>query len=159
MILDELVALGGSAFNFANYNRFQKNLADGRPNEWHCGAGCRYLYVCEDGLVHWCSQQRGYPGIPLEQYGHEDLQREYRQVKTCAPLCTIGCVHRVAQIDELRQNPQAALSQWFPIACRDRPTRALGIKILKWAFVTNSHRDLFRGAATRVFGAGRHAER
>ena len=25
----------------------------------------RYLYVCEDGLVHWCSQQRGHPGIPL----------------------------------------------------------------------------------------------
>ena len=28
----------------------------------------RYLYVCEDGLVHYCSQQRGYPGIPLEEY-------------------------------------------------------------------------------------------
>jgi MoaA/NifB/PqqE/SkfB family radical SAM enzyme len=159
MILDELVALGGSAFNFANYNRFQKNLADGRPNDWHCGAGCRYLYVCEEGLVHWCSQQRGYPGIPLEQYGPEDLQREYRQVKRCAPLCTIGCVHRVAQIDELRRNPQAALSQWFPTARRERATRALGMKILMWAFVTNSHRNLFRDAATRVFGTSRHAER
>jgi len=23
--------------------------------------GARYLYICEDGLVHYCSQQRGYP--------------------------------------------------------------------------------------------------
>jgi hypothetical protein len=25
----------------------------------------RYLYICEDGLVHYCSQQRGTPGTPL----------------------------------------------------------------------------------------------
>ncbi len=31
-------------------------------------AGSRYLYVCEDGLVHYCSQQRGTPAIPLRQY-------------------------------------------------------------------------------------------
>ena len=54
-------------FDFANYNRFQNNLANGQPNDWQCRAGARYLYVCEDGLVHWCSQQRGHPGIPLEQ--------------------------------------------------------------------------------------------
>ena len=154
-ILDELVALGGSTFDFATYNRFQKNLANGRPNEWHCGAGCRYLYVCEDGLVHWCSQQRGYPGIPLEQYGPEDLQREYSRVKGCAPYCTVGCVHRVAQVDELRHDPQAVLSQWFPTAPDARTTEPVGVRILRWAFVTNSHRDLFRNAATRLFGAGR----
>ena len=34
----------------------------GKPNEWRCRAGARYLYICEDGLVHYCSQQRGYPG-------------------------------------------------------------------------------------------------
>jgi MoaA/NifB/PqqE/SkfB family radical SAM enzyme len=154
-ILDELVALGGSAFNFANYNRFQKNLADGRPNDWHCGAGCRYLYVCEDGLVHWCSQQRGYPGIPLEQYGPQDLQREYRQVKSCAPLCTIGCVHRVAQVDELREHPQAALSQWFPNEGGERRAHALGVRIVLWAFVTGSRRGFFRRSTMRVFSANR----
>src|SRR5262245_59936573 len=152
-ILDELVALGGSTFDFATYNRFQKNLAGGRPNDWHCGAGCRYLYVCEDGLVHWCSQQRGYPGIPLERYGEEDLRREFRQVKSCAPLCTVGCVHRVAQVDELREDPQAALVRWFPAASGDRAARPPGIRILTWAFVTSSRRDLFRGAAMRIFGA------
>ena len=34
----------------------------GKPNDWRCRAGARYLYICEDGLVHYCSQQRGYPG-------------------------------------------------------------------------------------------------
>jgi hypothetical protein len=29
----------------------------GKPNDWKCRAGGRYLYICEDGLVHYCSQQ------------------------------------------------------------------------------------------------------
>ncbi len=77
-VLERIVRLGSSVFDFANYNRFQKNLANGQPNDWHCRAGCRYLYICEDGLVHWCSQQRGMPGVPLERYGATDLRREYR---------------------------------------------------------------------------------
>jgi MoaA/NifB/PqqE/SkfB family radical SAM enzyme len=152
-ILDALVAMGGSMFDIATYNRFQKNLANGQPNDWHCGAGSRYLYVCEDGLVHWCSQQRGYPAIPLEEYGPEDLQREYRQVKRCTPYCTVGCVHRVAQVDELRQDPQTILAQWFPTRPGDRTTAPVPIRLLRWAFVTNPYRNLFRDAATRVFGA------
>ncbi len=75
-MLEKIVAAGTSVFDFANYNRFQKNLANGQPNDWHCTAGARYLYICEDGLVHWCSQQRGHPGIPLDQYGPEDLRRD-----------------------------------------------------------------------------------
>ena len=112
-VLEQVVAIGKSTFDFANYNRFQKSLAEGRTNDWHCAAGSRYLYICEDGLVHWCSQQRGYPGIPLERYGADDLRREYHQVKNCAPSCTVGCVHRVAQLDELRRDPETALAQWF----------------------------------------------
>lgn len=155
-ILEEMVEAGKSLFDYANYNRFQRNLANGEPNEWHCGAGARYLYICEDGLVHWCSQQRGHPGIPLEQYGPDDLQREYHQVKSCAPLCTVGCVHRVAQVDELRQNPQAALAQWFSSPVHgQRASLPIAIRVLTWAFVTNPRRDLFRNVAVRVFGAGR----
>ena len=147
-VLESLVTLGKSVFDFANYNRFQKNLANGRPNDWHCRAGCRYLYVCEDGLVHWCSQQRGHPGIPLERYGAEDLRREYDRVKSCAPLCTVGCVHRVAQVDELRHDPQAALAQWFPGAeSGERLELPAVVKVLRWAFVTGRQRALFREAA------------
>jgi MoaA/NifB/PqqE/SkfB family radical SAM enzyme len=159
LVLAEVVTAGESLFDFANYNRFQKNLANGRPNSWHCGAGCRYLYVCEDGLVHWCSQQRGHPGIPLEQYGCDDLRREYHRIKECAPLCTIGCVHRVAQVDELRQNPQRALTQWFSSADGETPpSLPVPVRILMWAFVTNPHRDLFRHLAAHVFGADRRVQ-
>jgi MoaA/NifB/PqqE/SkfB family radical SAM enzyme len=86
---------------------FQDNLAMGRPNEWACRAGSRYLYVDEDGIVSYCSQMRGAPGIPLADYGRADLQREYATKKACAPFCTINCVQRVAVIDNWR-SPQTA---------------------------------------------------
>src|SRR5712691_187492 len=70
---------------YSGIRNFQDNLADGKPNAWRCRAGARYLYVCEDGLVHYCSQQRGHPGIPLEKYTRGDLEREYHTVKRCAP--------------------------------------------------------------------------
>jgi hypothetical protein len=63
-------------------------------------------------LVHYCSQQRGYPGIPLEQYGVEDLKREFHTDKSCAPYCTIGCVHRASSLDRFR--PSALLSRRSP---------------------------------------------
>jgi MoaA/NifB/PqqE/SkfB family radical SAM enzyme len=158
-VLAEVVTAGRSLFDVANYNRFQKNLANGQPNSWHCGAGCRYLYVCEDGLVHWCSQQRGHPGIPLEQYGPDDLHREYHRVKGCAPFCTIGCVHRVAQVDELRQNPQTVLAQWFSGEGPGRPTELpLPVRFLLWTFVTNRRSDLFRHLAAQVLGTERRGE-
>ena len=84
-------------------NRFQDNLVDGKPNKWSCRAGARYLYICEDGLVHYCSQQRGYPGIPLAQYTPADIRREYDTKKACAPYCTIACVHQVATFDNKRK--------------------------------------------------------
>jgi MoaA/NifB/PqqE/SkfB family radical SAM enzyme len=151
-IVSEIAGLGESVFDVANYNLFQKNLANGQPNDWHCRAGCRYLYICEDGLVHWCSQQRGHPGVPLEHYGGDDLRREYHSVKSCAPLCTVGCVHRVAQVDDLRQNPQAALSQWFVAPAGGTSAMPPLVKMLMWTFVTNPHRDIFRNAAVRMFG-------
>jgi len=45
-------------YNSALYKRFYENLAQGRPNDWHCRAGSRYLYICEDGLVHYWSAAR-----------------------------------------------------------------------------------------------------
>ena len=88
--------------NYSRFNWFQKDIAYGRANEWRCRAGARYLYVCEDGLVHYCSQQRGYPGKPLEQYSLDDIRREYLTEKGCAPLCTVSCVHQVSYFDSWR---------------------------------------------------------
>ena len=112
-IVEEIVGLGESTSTSRATTASRRTSRAGEPNDWHCRAGARYLYVCEDGLVHWCSQQRGHPGIPLERYGQEDLEREYHARKSCAPFCTVGCVHRVAQVDELRANPLHTLSDWF----------------------------------------------
>ena len=71
---------------YSGIRSFQDNLVDGKPNEWRCRAGARYLYVCEEGLVHYCSQQRGYPGVPLESYTIADIRREFVTPKSCAPV-------------------------------------------------------------------------
>src|SRR5271155_58346 len=88
--------------SFTRVNAFQNNIALGRPNQWRCRAGARYLYICEDGLVHYCSQQRGYPGIPLEKYTVADIRREFQTEKSCAPHCTVSCVHQVSVVDGWR---------------------------------------------------------
>src|SRR5271156_4628624 len=60
--------------SYSRFNWFQDNIADGKPNDWRCRAGARYLYICENGLVHYCSQQRGYPGVPIAEYKRADVQ-------------------------------------------------------------------------------------
>jgi len=85
--------------HFARLNFFQDAIAQGKPNNWRCRAGARYMYICEDGLVHYCSQQRGYPAKPLDQYTREDIRREYLTEKSCAPYCTVSCVHYVSYFD------------------------------------------------------------
>jgi MoaA/NifB/PqqE/SkfB family radical SAM enzyme len=85
--------------SYAQLNFFQDNIAYGRENKWKCRAGARYLYICEDGLVHYCSQQRGYPAIPLERYTVEDIRREFITEKACAPKCTVACVHYTSYMD------------------------------------------------------------
>lgn len=88
--------------HFSRVNYFQENIANGQPSDWRCRAGSRYLYVCEDGLVHYCSQQRGFPAKPLEEYTIEDIRREYITQKSCAPFCTISCVHQISYFDFFR---------------------------------------------------------
>ncbi len=102
-IFEEIMSLGKRSYS--RFNHFQHNIASAKENDWRCRSGSRYLYVCEDGLVHWCSQQRGYPGVPLENYTPEDRRREYSTKKFCAPRCTISCVQQVAMIDNWR-SPQ-----------------------------------------------------
>jgi MoaA/NifB/PqqE/SkfB family radical SAM enzyme len=97
--------------SFTRINAFQDNIALGRPNQWRCRAGARYLYICENGLVHYCSQQRGYPGIPLENYNLHDIRREYLTEKGCAPHCTVSCVHQVSVLDSWRAPQHPAEGQ------------------------------------------------
>ncbi len=99
-IYDAVVAVGAGMYT--RIRGFQDNLLDGKPNDWKCRAGARYLYICENGLVHYCSQQRGYPGTPLAEYTRDDIAREFDTEKSCAPDCTIGCVHRSSVLDKWR---------------------------------------------------------
>jgi MoaA/NifB/PqqE/SkfB family radical SAM enzyme len=85
--------------NFTHLSQFQEAIAHGRANRWRCRAGARYVYVCEDGLVHYCSQQRGYPAKPLADYTLADIRREYVTQKNCAPHCTVSCAHYVSYFD------------------------------------------------------------
>ena len=88
--------------SYSRFNGFQEAIANGLPNDWRCRAGSRYLYVDENGIVSYCSQQRGYPGIPVADYTTADLKREFLTEKSCAPNCTISCVHQVSYIDHWR---------------------------------------------------------
>jgi MoaA/NifB/PqqE/SkfB family radical SAM enzyme len=102
-IFEEIMTLGKRSYS--RFNQFQHNVARGREHDWKCRAGSRYLYICEDGLVHWCSQQRGYPGIPLTNYTPEMRHREYLTHKGCASRCTVSCVQQVGILDNWR-SPQ-----------------------------------------------------
>ena len=132
-------------FSFAHFDHFQENIGRGLPNDWHCRAGGRFLYVCEDGLVHYCSQQRGRPAIPLDQYTVEDIRREAARPKACAPLCTISCVHQTAMLDEFREHPRETLT-----GILDR-RRALdphfrspaAVSVLSWLFLDERRRRVF----------------
>jgi hypothetical protein len=139
----------GPFYSVQNQNDFQRNLAHGRRNVWHCGGGGRYLYVCEDGLVHWCSQQRGHPGIPLADYTTADVEREAGTEKSCAPLCTVSCVHRVALLDRLRARPLETLDEMLP----PDGSAPLSVRTLRWMFLTSRHRDRFRSLAARLLGS------
>ena len=156
-VVEEIENLSKPLFSIARHNPFQKNLVRGLPNAWHCRAGSRYLYICEDGLVHYCSQQRGHPAIPLSQYTRDDLDRESQTVKRCAPYCTISCVHRVAMLDSLRENPRAALQQLFPPQSEGavQGRFPVPIRILTAIFLPSSaggNRRFFRKTASRILG-------
>jgi hypothetical protein len=94
--------------------RFQDNLVRGRPNEWSCRAGARYLYVDEHGITHYCAQQRGKPGIPIEDYSRDDIRREYQARKPCAAYCTVASAQQIAIADSWRspQTSEATIVAW-----------------------------------------------
>ena len=99
-VFREIKGLGKKGYS--RWNWFQNDLVEGKEHQWRCRAGARYLYICEEGLVHWCSQQRGTPGTPLADYTMNDFDREYITEKWCAPNCTIQCVHQVGLLDSWR---------------------------------------------------------
>ncbi len=153
---ERIFGLKKGLFSFSHFDAFQKNIVRGLPNQWHCPAGGRFLYICEDGLVHYCSQQRGHPGIPLADYTREDLIREGTKPKGCAPFCTISCVHQTAMLDDFRTRPKETLAGILDRARERDPNwrPPVAVKALEYLFVRKSKlRDAFANAALRILGA------
>jgi hypothetical protein len=144
----------GGVFWFAQYDSFQENLIRGEQNDWHCTAGGRFLYICEDGLVSYCSQRRGEPGIPLEQYTTQMVVKEAAAKKPCAPLCSINCVQQVAYMDSIRNNPKRAIEQIIEQRRKFDPNfrPPLGLRLLNSMFVEGKGTYLWTKAAILAFG-------
>jgi MoaA/NifB/PqqE/SkfB family radical SAM enzyme len=159
-VYDRISELGGGLFTFSHFDAFQRNVIRGLPNNWHCRAGGRFLYICEEGLVHYCSQQRGRPGIPLAQYTREDVVREAAKPKGCAPFCTISCVHQTAMLDEFRERPHEALSGIIERRREKDPNwqTPASVRLLEWMFLSDKNRrDRIGAIALRVLGVKRPA--
>ena len=155
--IEDIERFSKPLFSFASHNPWRQNLALGLPNNWHCGAGGRHVYICEDGRVHYCMAQRGYPAIPLAQYTQEDIKRESKAVKSCAPYCTIFCIQRVALLDRLRENPRQALQPLFasPSADVAHSSLPLPVRFLSALFAPSHARHsgrFFRKTALRILG-------
>ena len=71
-------------------------------SDWKCRAGARYLYIDEHGIVSYCSQRRGEPGIPILEYTAEDTRSYFTERKGCEEQCTVACVRRASSFDTLR---------------------------------------------------------
>jgi len=71
-------------------------------SDWKCRAGARYLYIDESGVVSYCSQRRGEPGIPILEYSRDDMRQFFTERKGCEEGCTVACVRRASSLDGLR---------------------------------------------------------
>jgi len=93
-------ALHGKS-SYAQFNYFQDNIAHGKRTT---GAAAPRALTSTSAKT---------PGAlllaaarlsrkPLLEYTVEDIRREYRTAKSCAPRCTVACVAQVAYIDSWR---------------------------------------------------------
>jgi MoaA/NifB/PqqE/SkfB family radical SAM enzyme len=89
-------------WRFSESGDYRKRLIDVGHAEFKCRAGSRYLYVDEDGVVRWCSQQRAAFGVPLDSYDFAELKRQFFTGKSCNPHCTVGCVRTCSAVDVWR---------------------------------------------------------
>ncbi len=105
--------------------------------------------------MHYCSQQRGYPGKPLAEYTSADLEREFSTEKACAPYCSISCVHQVAMLDDVRERPREMLAELIDRRRSADPSfrPPFLLRAAAWTFLDNPKaRALGRAAAALLRG-------
>jgi hypothetical protein len=67
-------------------------------------------------------------------------------VKSCAPFCTINCVHQTSILDSLRENPRETIVQLLG------PEPPAPVRALSWAFLNSNKRGAFARAALWLLG-------
>jgi hypothetical protein len=92
---------------FAESGDYREKLMREGGAPYKCRAGSRYLYVDEHGMVRWCSQTRDRWGMPLADYGLDELKRQFDIRKDCNAACTVGCVRNSSAPDQWRGQSQA----------------------------------------------------
>ncbi len=89
--------------NYAQFDKFQDMaIAEGARMT---GGAVRGRGICMCARTGWFITARssaGYPGFRWPSYTKADLKREFTTAKSCAPNCTVGCVHRISYIDHWR---------------------------------------------------------
>jgi len=113
--------------NYAQLTSFKRRLRRGARTTGGAGGVAVFIYM-RNGLVHYCSQQRGYPGVPIADYTTADVKREFLTAKSCAPNCTIGCVHRISHIDHWRAPQTSTISPGMDGAGRGWCRYILGLR-------------------------------
>jgi hypothetical protein len=75
----------------------------------------------------------------------EDLRREAATPKSCAPFCTISCVHQTALLDDFREHPRETLTGILDrrraVDPGFRPPALVGV--LSWLFLDQRRRGFF----------------
>jgi MoaA/NifB/PqqE/SkfB family radical SAM enzyme len=116
---DQIRALGRRSTPLLSEDVFQDRLVRDGRRDWKCRAGARYFHVCEHGLVHNCSSRHGSPGIPLADYGDDDLRRAFHSRKPCADTCTQAYAHQASELDRFRSQDRTVdrpVADVIPIA-------------------------------------------
>ena len=89
---------------------FRKPSPTARPMTG--GAG-RDRAISTSARTGWCITARSsaaFPAFRSPRYTQADLDREFLTEKTCAPHCTISCVHQISYIDHWRAPQTSRIS-------------------------------------------------
>ena len=148
-IYREITSLTAAGTRSRTRTTFNETSRTGARTTGSAGPAAAICTISERGLVHWCSQQRGRPGTPLAGSTTEDVRRESTSEKSCAPFCTVSCVHRVALVDRIRTQPIATLDEMMPAGV----SGPASVRALRWMFMTGPYHNRFRAVAARLLGS------
>ena len=109
-LYDEMRATSHKSLFHRSGEGWERTLIENGDAVWKCRAGARYLYIDENGVVSYCSQRRGEPGIGILDYGRDEITRAFNAPKGCEARCTLACVRRASAFDGWRAQDGAPVT-------------------------------------------------